>query len=76
MPPDELSPEPEWGGVSGLRIVIPHSRPNFKSKLIDRIRDKANPGNFPSITQGKKRLTLAVDFWREAAAGAPVLIRH
>jgi hypothetical protein len=25
----ELPPEPEWRGVSGLRIVIPHSRPDL-----------------------------------------------
>ena len=24
----ELPPEPEWRGVSGLRIVIPHGRPD------------------------------------------------
>jgi hypothetical protein len=28
MAPDELPPEPEWRGVSGLRIVIPHGRPD------------------------------------------------
>ena len=28
MGQDELPPEPEWRGVSGLRIVIPHSRPD------------------------------------------------
>ena len=28
MAQDELPPEPEWRGVSGLRIVIPHSRPD------------------------------------------------
>ena len=25
---EELSPEPEWRGVSGLRIVVPHGRPD------------------------------------------------
>jgi len=24
----ELPPEPEWRGVSGLRIVVPHGRPD------------------------------------------------
>lgn len=28
MAKDELPPEPEWRGVSGLRIVIPHGRPD------------------------------------------------
>jgi hypothetical protein len=28
MAQDELPPEPEWRGVSGLRIVIPHGRPD------------------------------------------------
>ena len=28
MAQDELPPEPEWRGVSGLHIVIPHSRPD------------------------------------------------
>jgi hypothetical protein len=28
MVQDELPPEPEWRGVSGLRIVIPHGRPD------------------------------------------------
>ena len=28
MAEDELPPEPEWRGVSGLRIVIPASRPD------------------------------------------------
>ena len=28
MSQDELPPEPEWRGVSGLRIVIPHNRPD------------------------------------------------
>lgn len=28
MVQDKLPPEPEWRGVSGLRIVIPHSRPD------------------------------------------------
>ena len=28
MTQDELPPEPEWRGVSGLRIVRPHSRPD------------------------------------------------
>jgi len=25
---EELPPEPEWRGVSGLRIVVPHGRPD------------------------------------------------
>ncbi len=25
----ELPPEPEWRGVSGLRIVVPHGRPDL-----------------------------------------------
>jgi hypothetical protein len=28
MGEEELPPEPEWRGVSGLRIVIPTSRPD------------------------------------------------
>jgi hypothetical protein len=28
MSEGELPPEPEWRGVSGLRIVIPHLRPD------------------------------------------------
>ena len=28
MAEDELPPEPEWRGVSGLRIVIPAARPD------------------------------------------------
>jgi hypothetical protein len=28
MDHEKLPPEPEWRGVSGLRIVIPHSRPD------------------------------------------------
>jgi hypothetical protein len=27
MTDDKLPPEPEWRGVSGLRIIIPHGRP-------------------------------------------------
>ena len=29
MTSQQLPPEPEWRGVSGLRIVIPHLRPNL-----------------------------------------------
>jgi hypothetical protein len=25
---EELPPEPEWRGVSGLRILVPHGRPD------------------------------------------------
>jgi hypothetical protein len=28
MADEALPPEPEWRGVSGLRIVIPHGRPD------------------------------------------------
>ena len=28
MVQNELPPEPEWRGVSGLRIIIPHGRPD------------------------------------------------
>jgi hypothetical protein len=28
MANEKLPPEPEWRGVSGLRIVIPHGRPD------------------------------------------------
>jgi hypothetical protein len=28
MPTYKLPPEPEWRGVSGLRIIIPHGRPD------------------------------------------------
>jgi hypothetical protein len=29
MADEELPPEPEWRGVSGLRIVVPHARPDM-----------------------------------------------
>jgi hypothetical protein len=29
MANETLPPEPEWRGVSGLRIVIPHGRPDM-----------------------------------------------
>jgi hypothetical protein len=28
MTNEKLPPEPEWRGVSGLRIIIPHGRPD------------------------------------------------
>jgi hypothetical protein len=28
MTNEKLPPEPEWAGVSGLRIIIPHGRPD------------------------------------------------
>jgi hypothetical protein len=28
MDHEKLPPEPEWRGVSGLRIVVPHARPD------------------------------------------------
>ena len=66
MGQDDLPPEPDWRGVSGLRIVIPHSRPDVMLVEIKTLYGPVRLSMLKSVA-----LTVGQSIVDEAAKLAP-----